>query len=414
MNSRFFSYSTCILFFSFLLPSCSVPLNSFSQQEESKLYVDPLSCNLPTDHGYQISKSFTSENLQIFLILGEEEGELPEYMSLGLAMKSNKVEVKETGQVNELSITNKSDKHIFIHSGDIVKGGKQDRTLAYDLIVPPLAKDMPLASFCVEQGRWRKRGNESTDNFSENKRMLSSRELRLAAKYEKNQSKVWQSVAYQKEALSKKISDKMGEIVEVADGRSSSSLELALDNKELDRLRKKQKTIYKNLLRQYPKAMGYAYAINGEIYGIDIYNSRALFSQLWEKLLESVIVEAISKIDNSQEIPLVKREEVEAYIRAGEGVEVKKEENQINELTQFETRECKDRYVLFSTRDRKQRNWVHKNYMRKAEATLVLPRLNQIHIQQATSTPPPELLFRLRNNRIPIDTALRDTTRQRP
>ncbi|MEM8892280.1 MAG: DUF6569 family protein, partial [Bacteroidota bacterium] len=348
------------------------------------------------------------------LILGEEEGELPEYISLGEAMKSHKVEVKETGQVNELSITNKSDKHIFIHSGDIVKGGKQDRTLAYDLIVPPHVKDMPLASFCVEQGRWRKRGNESMDKFSENKRMLSSRELRLAAKYEQNQSKVWQSVAYQKEELSKKISEKKGEIVEVADNQSASSLELALSNKELDSLREEQKTFFTGLLKQHPKALGYAYAINGEIYGIDIYNSHALFSKLWDKLLEAVIVEAISRVDTSLRITPVKQEDVDAFINATQTSDAKKEEKKINSATQFETTENKDRYILFSTEDKAQANWVHRNYMRRAEVAPVLPRTNQLQIQQATSTPPPELLFQLRNSRIPIDTSLRDTTRQRP
>ena len=158
MNTRLFSYSTGLVLLAILFQACSIPLSKFSKQEESQLYNDPLSCYLPGEHGFQITESYTSDNLQVFLILGEEEGELPEYISLGEAMKSKKVEVKETGQVNELSITNKSDKHIFIHSGDIVKGGKQDRTLAYDLIGPPHVKDMPLASFCVEQGRWRKRG----------------------------------------------------------------------------------------------------------------------------------------------------------------------------------------------------------------------------------------------------------------
>ena len=252
------------------------------------------------------------------------------------------------------------------------------------------------------------------DNFSENKRMLSSRELRLAAKYEQNQSKVWQSVAYQKEELSKKISEKKGEIVEVADNRSASSLELALSNKELDSLRQKQKAIFKGLLKQHPRALGYAYAINGEIYGIDIYNSRALFHKLWDKLLEAAIVEAISRHDTSLRISPVKQEDVDAFISATQTVDAQKEEKDINSATQFETTENKDRYILFSTEDKAQANWVHRNYMRRAEAAPVLPRPNQLQIQQATSTPPPELLFQLRNSRIPIDTSLRDTTRQRP
>lgn len=45
--------------------------------------------------------------------------------------------VYETKDVNELSVENRSHKDIYVQSGDIVKGGQQDRVLAVDLIVPP-------------------------------------------------------------------------------------------------------------------------------------------------------------------------------------------------------------------------------------------------------------------------------------
>lgn len=79
---------------------------------------------------------------------------------LKLALEKKWVEVIETSSVNELELINHSNKTIFISAGDIVKGGKQDRTLVYDVVIAPNAKGEKLASFCVESARWEKRGNE--------------------------------------------------------------------------------------------------------------------------------------------------------------------------------------------------------------------------------------------------------------
>src|SRR5260370_40127881 len=48
----------------------------------------------------------------------------------------------------------------------MVKGGDQDRMISNDFILPPKSGRLPLAAFCVEQGRWSRRGNESATVFS--------------------------------------------------------------------------------------------------------------------------------------------------------------------------------------------------------------------------------------------------------
>jgi hypothetical protein len=63
--------------------------------------------------------------------------------------------------VNELIVENLSDEEVYIQSGDIVKGGRQDRTLGYDLIVPKKSGKVKITSFCVEHGRWSARGREA-------------------------------------------------------------------------------------------------------------------------------------------------------------------------------------------------------------------------------------------------------------
>lgn len=162
-------------------------------------------------------------------------------------MDAKEVTVKETGSVSKLSIDNNSSHYVFIHSGDIVKGGKQDRTISYDVIIPPKTKNITLESFCVEKGRWKQRSNENVNAFSSNTKMLSSKELKLAAKHEKNQSKVWSKVSEQKKFLNKNLSEKNGHEVNIAANESNSSLQLALENKELEKIKD---SIY-NILKRF-------------------------------------------------------------------------------------------------------------------------------------------------------------------
>ena len=93
-----------------------------------------------------------------------------------------KVVVHETGQVNELAVENVSaDADVFIQSGDIVKGGRQDRMIAQDFVVPARSGKMPIASFCVEQGRWSRRGSEQSHAFAASSDQVAGKALKMAA-----------------------------------------------------------------------------------------------------------------------------------------------------------------------------------------------------------------------------------------
>src|SRR5687767_9162138 len=99
----------------------------------------------------KVTGPFTHENLTLYLIHGPD-GITGDYLTLEEAMRDKKVVVRETGNVSELAVENISNSPVYIQSGDIVKGGKQDRTLANDLVLAPKSKKVPIASFCVEHG----------------------------------------------------------------------------------------------------------------------------------------------------------------------------------------------------------------------------------------------------------------------
>ena len=105
------------------------------------------------DPSPRISGPHVHENLAIYFVHGQgAAGPVPLTLQEGLA-KGN-VQVVETGRVNELQIENTGGEEVFIQAGDIVKGGKQDRVLTVSLLLPANSGRVPIASFCVEQGRW--------------------------------------------------------------------------------------------------------------------------------------------------------------------------------------------------------------------------------------------------------------------
>lgn len=334
------------------------------KNKEKKEHFNKVFDNVNTIDGFTVEQPITVDNLGVFIITGKEGIEGKSYTTLSNAMSNNKVVVNETGDVNELSIDNKSKAYIFIHSGDIVKGGKQDRTISYDVIIPPKAKKVKLKSFCVEQSRWQKRGGEAVGSFSANSKMISSRELKITTRGTgsiSSQSRVWSEVSKQKKELNDKLSKKNGYDVNVSDNESNSSLQLALESKALTKAKRKMNEKLKDLINT-PNALGYGYTINGEIYGVELYNNKELFKDLWPKILESLIVEAISKDGET----IKEKKTTKDIITFMEGANEDDETlmKKLNSITKFKTIESKEGSIVFITEDLNQRTWIHKGYMK--------------------------------------------------
>ena len=227
--------------------------------------------------------------------------------TLAEALRQKKVQVHETGDVQELAIENLTeDTDIYVQSGDIVQGGKQDRVLAVDLLVEPKSGKMPLASFCVEQGRWGARETSEQQSqsgyrarssgsaftlFSQSENAVSSKELKKAVKLAKDQQEVWQQVNRLQNVLSKNLSS------EVRAAVSASSLELTLGNQKVRAAAAKYETELGKIVAGKKNIVGYAFAINGELNSAEVYASSDLFGRLWSKMLQASAVEAVSVAD---------------------------------------------------------------------------------------------------------------------
>jgi hypothetical protein len=331
---------------------------------------------LATSAGYgavgTISAPFVHRNLQIFLIHGETQLEGRHYATLSEAMAKGMVVVKETGNVSELSIENRSrEALIFLNAGDIVKGGRQDRTIRDDLILQTHSGQIPLPSFCVENGRWTKRGGEDAANFSANTRVLTSKSLKLAARYGQNQSEVWSGVAEQQMKLNQNLSRLSGETVDARSAASSSSLQLTLENKTLDKIKKEYLDDFEPLLNGKTDVIGFAYAINGQLNSAEVYNNKNLFRALWSKLLDSAVTEAVAECDNDRKFQNIPASELKSFFETA--LSGSANERTVSKSTLVRTFTTPTT-VLFETLDQGADGvWIHKSFINKGKETVTVP-----------------------------------------
>ena len=134
------------------------------------------------------------ESLTLTPILANAPGADEKLLVLDEAMPKKLVRIHEVdgGDVNNLRLTNRSDQPLFLLAGEVIIGGKQDRIIGSNTIVPPKkTQDVPV--FCVEHGRW----DNSSKEFTTANALAHGR-LRGRANFD-TQSDVWQEVAAKNE-----------------------------------------------------------------------------------------------------------------------------------------------------------------------------------------------------------------------
>jgi len=238
------------------------------------------------------SIAYTYKNLTLYLIQGEDALSR-RYLTLEEAMKQQKIVLHETGNVGELSADNLSSDYIFIMAGDIVKGGRQDRTISEDIVLSPGSKRVALPSFCVEQGRWGNRESERATDFSSSEYMLSNRALKIAARKERTQQKVWEEVEYYQKEAACIVKD------EVRSRISPTSLQLTLEDEKVKSNIAEYVNILQTAFEGKKDVLGFAFFINGKISTVETFGNASLFGKLQKKLLESAASEAFEQYDET-------------------------------------------------------------------------------------------------------------------
>ena len=313
-----------------------------------------------------ISGPYSHEGLAILLIHHDaptwREGMIKAstlgYLTLEQALNQKKVVVHETSQVNELAVENNSADAVFIQVGDIVKGGNQDRMITNDFILSPHSGKLPIAAFCVEQGRWGRRGNEPLYAFAGSSESAS---VRFDPKSMSNQMSVWNKVVKLQDSLASHLRQQQNATgLGVAPPLASpTSLLLTQTSPPVEKAVSAYTKVLAGAVQGKTDVVGYAFAVNGEWKSADLYASPELFASMWPKLLKSSVVEALQVGRQANTAPADTRRAM-AFLRAtGSGHETT---IRVGQRTQLVKRETADQLW---TESRDGSAWVHRSIVTK-------------------------------------------------
>lgn len=353
------------------------------------------------DAGLKISEPVLHENLAVYLVRGPSTpGAVP--ATLEEALLKSTIIVHETGSVSELQIENTGSDPVFVQFGDIVKGGRQDRVLTSSILIPPKSGKVAIGAYCVEQGRWAKRGVEDVTKFSASTAQIFSREAKvaiarapIAAEARRTaqpselarpnlsargdveqqrqrdvtqrqavqqqsgggsgQGEVWRSVA----AVQGLLGDKLAAPVESE--KSRTSLQLTLENERLKEAQQGFITALEPKGLDGDDVVGVVIAVNGKIASADIYPSNGLFRKMWPKLIRAASTDAFAhRVDAAQPAPATPTvAQAETFLADAQNGDVR--ERALADIAHHETRVSPN--VLAVEARTAKGAWIHRNFL---------------------------------------------------
>jgi len=271
--------------------------------------------------GWRLLEPVTYENLTVFPVVASSGYDTREFMTLEEGLSRGEVIVREQGaetlirdrdgarpamqnyggpSVNQLVLINRGKRPLLLLAGELVSGGKQDRIIGKDRIVPPGSEPLPLDVFCVEHGRW-----SNGSQFTAAKTIVHP-SVREQAAVTQRQDNVWASVAggttaaRSAAAPAPQVSaDVLAQTMtaeaptqsyeKIYDSRRvAPSVDAMVD--EVQRRFRKETAGLKG-----ERVVGVVIAYGGEVAWSDIFASADLFDQYWNKLLRSYAVEAVTR-----------------------------------------------------------------------------------------------------------------------
>jgi hypothetical protein len=267
--------------------------------------------------GYALLDPIRSGNLTVFPVVASKSYDTGQFLTLDEGLRSGDVVVTEAGQaqglirrrpggrptprpvrdaeVNQLVLVNNSKRPLLLLAGEIVTGGKQDRVIGKDRIVPAESDPVDLSVFCVEPGRWTAANGKYEFGAASGGALFAAPAVRSKAMAAKNQQQVWDEVRKSQRA--------MAETVEVTGAapqvNSTTSYARVMGNKEVqkevDAVAAPMQRSYESVIRQLrdKNAVGVVVAVNGEVVWADIFASTQLLQKYWPKLVRSYATEAV-------------------------------------------------------------------------------------------------------------------------
>jgi ARG/rhodanese/phosphatase superfamily protein len=271
---------------------------------------------------WRLLDAVTYENISIFPVVSSYSQDTSAFLSLEEGLASGEVIVAEQGSqglvrgrdgrpiyvpqyntgaaVNRLVLVNRSKRPLLLLAGELVSGGKQDRIIGKDRIVPVGAPPLPLDVFCVEHGRW-----TGSSQFAAAKTIVHP-SVREKAAVDQQQGEVWDAVRSgttlkaAPAAPAPRMTQRDIEGAIAGNGRTeayemiyqSRAVGVSIDDL-VDEVQRRFARATSGLKGE--RVVGVVVAYGGEIAWSDIFASGDLFDHYWNKLVRSYAVEALAR-----------------------------------------------------------------------------------------------------------------------
>jgi hypothetical protein len=276
--------------------------------------------------GWRLGEAVTYENLTVFPVYASKQADTSAFATLDEALASGDAIVTEQGsymggttsygsaQVNQLVLINRGKRPLLLLAGEVVSGGKQDRIIGKDRIVPIGAEPLPLSVFCVEHGRW----TGGSDKFQASGTIVHP-SVREKAAVDQSQAQVWAAVrgaapmtsARNGGAAGGRITGAPSAARAPAPAISQSEVNSVIASNaptmsykqiyESPRVGRSVEELAGQLQKRFERStkdhdvVGVVVAFGGEVAWSDVFASSSLFETYWPKLLRSYAVEALSR-----------------------------------------------------------------------------------------------------------------------
>lgn len=260
------------------------------------------------DERLRVSEPISHQNLAVYFVHGPDVVDDSRVITLQEALERKQAVVHETGQVNALEIENLSPDHeLFVQSGGIIKGGRQDRMIATDLLLRPRSGRTPVAAHCVEQSRWAGRGDEAASHFAVSNSFAVGNPIKIA-NASRDQGGVWENVKVSQDKLSRNTGTSVNAVV------SPTSLQLALENPAVRAKVEEYRKAIDSGRGNRAGVVGVVFVVNGKVTSAELYGSSGLFQKAWPKLLKAASEEALAEKAGGRPPTPPSVREVESYL----------------------------------------------------------------------------------------------------
>jgi hypothetical protein len=221
-----------------------------------------------------VGRPITYGGLTIFALARNNAPSTDGIRTLDEALKKGWIEIREkdSANVNELQVRNRSGHSVLLMGGEIISGGKQNRAVKFDVLLRPRSGLVAIPVYCIEKDRW----DDKHTKFSSPSALIHG-SLRKSAISGEAQDSIWREV----DAHSRRLGV----------DSETRNYEAIYQDKSLNKKIAEYRSRFRGICGR--RTVGIAVTAGGQVRAVDLFSDPELLDALWDKLLQSYIVEHI-------------------------------------------------------------------------------------------------------------------------